>query len=295
MTALALAAPAVDAPAVDAPAVDARRVERAARAALLGELACFPKPGLVSFVDAGSHADMDATSFLRSVIGLSGYFHEMAAAGAAGAGFAALNRIGRAAEAAMLRATGGVNTHRGAVFVLGLLAAAAGAAGEGAWTDPEALCDLVAERWGAAILAARDPATGNGAPSHGAAVRRRYGAPGARAEAAAGFPTVTRHALPAWRAARQGGADPATAAVQAVFASVAALEDTNLLHRGGVAGLAHARAAAAGFLDAGGVLAPGWRASALAVHRGFVERRLSPGGSADILAATLFLLALAEG
>ncbi|NYZ12547.1 triphosphoribosyl-dephospho-CoA synthase MdcB [Azospirillum sp. RWY-5-1] len=283
MTALALAAPAVD-----GPAVNGRRVERAARLALLGELACFPKPGLVSFVDAGSHADMDATSFLRSVIGLSGYFHDMAAAGAAGAGFAALNRIGRVAEVAMFRATGGVNTHRGAVFALGLLAAAAGAAGEGA--GPDELCALVAERWGAAVLAARGDEQ-----SHGAAVRKRYGAPGAREEAAAGFPTVTRHALPAWRAARRKGADPATAAVQAFFASVAALEDTNLLHRGGVEGLAHARAAAAGFLDAGGVLAPGWHARALAVHRGFVARRLSPGGSADILAATLFLLALAEG
>lgn len=274
------------------PAVDARRVERAARAALLGELACFPKPGLVSFVDAGSHADMDATTFLRSVIGLSGYFHAMADAGADGAGFAALNRIGRMAEAAMFRATGGVNTHRGAVFSLGLLSAAAGAAGEGALgTDggPEAVCALVAERWGGAILASRGDE-----PSHGAAVLRRYGAPGAREEAAAGFPTVTRHALPAWRAARRRGADRA-AAVQAFFAAMAALEDTNLLHRGGAEGLAHARAAAAGFLDAGGVLAPGWATRALAVHRDFVARRLSPGGSADILAATLFLLALAEG
>lgn len=272
--------------------VDARAVERAARAALLGELACFPKPGLVSFVDPGSHADMDATTFLRSVIGLSGYFHAMAEAGADGAGFAALNRIGRAAEAAMFRATGGVNTHRGAVFSLGLLAAAAGAAGQralGSDGGPEAVCAVVGERWGAAILAVR-----RDEQSHGAAALRRYGAPGAREEAAAGFPTVTRHALPAWRTARQQGADPAAATVQAFFAAVAALEDTNLLHRGGMEGLAHARAAAAGFLGAGGVLAPGWHAHALAVHRDFVARRLSPGGSADILAAALFLLALTE-
>lgn len=268
--------------------VDAGAVERAGRAALLGELACFPKPGLVSFVDSGSHADMDATTFLRSVVGLTGYFRAMALAGAAGAGFAALNRIGREAEAAMFRATGGVNTHRGAVFSLGLLAAAAGAAGEGA--APEALCTLVADRWGTAILAARGDE-----PSHGAAVRRRYGAPGAREEAAQGFPTVLGHALPAWRRARRRGADREAAAVQAFFAAMAALEDNNLLWRGGRQGLEHARASAAAFLDGGGVLAPGWCARALGVHRDFVERRLSPGGSADILAATLFLLAMEEG
>ena len=78
------------------------------------------------------------------------------------------------------------------------------------------------------------------------------------------------------------------ARVQCCFALVAALGDTNLLHRGGPDGLAYAQRAARAFLDRGGVGAPRWRDDALRIHRAFVERRLSPGGSADLLAMTLF-------
>ena len=105
-------------------APDARIIRNAAVRALLAELVTYPKPGLVSLCDSGSHRDMDATTFIRSSLALRRYFEQAAAAGAAGATFAVLNRLGREAEARKLRATGGVNTHRGAVFNLGLLAAA---------------------------------------------------------------------------------------------------------------------------------------------------------------------------
>ena len=82
---------------------------------------------------------------------------------------------------------------------------------------------------------------------------------------------------------------PQAARVEACFALIAALEDTNLLHRGGLAGLRFAQRAARQFLDEGGVGRPDWRERAQAVHDGFVRRRLSPGGSADLLAMTLFV------
>jgi triphosphoribosyl-dephospho-CoA synthase len=75
---------------------------------------------------------------------------------------------------------------------------------------------------------------------------------------------------------------------------VAAVEDTNLVHRGGIDGLRFAREAAHRFLDQGGVLAPHARAKALAVHRAFVERGLSPGGCADLLAACLFTVSIGD-
>ena len=99
---------------------------RAAIVSLYDELALEPKPGLVSFADAGSHHDMDAGTFLRSLFALRHYFVRIAAQGAASTAFAPLELLGIAAEARMLRATGGVNTHRGAIFGLGLLCAAAG-------------------------------------------------------------------------------------------------------------------------------------------------------------------------
>ena len=77
--------------------------------------------------------------------------------------------------------------------------------------------------------------------------------------------------------------------MQACFALIAHVEDTNLLHRGGVDGLRFAQGAARAFLDRGGVGQPDWLARAWAVHRAFVARRLSPGGSADLLAMSLFV------
>ena len=102
-------------------------IGRAATLALHDELALSPKPGLVTLVDNGSHHDMDAHTFMRSLFALRGYFVRIAEAGHAGAAFADLERCGIAAEARMLAATRGINTHRGAIFMLGLLCAAAGA------------------------------------------------------------------------------------------------------------------------------------------------------------------------
>lgn len=246
------------------------------------ELETYPKPGLVSHVDAGSHADMDAATFRASATVLRPYFADLARAGAAGTPMAGLRRIGLDAEAAMRAATGGVNTHRGAIFGLGLLCAAAGAI-----RAPMAgsLGARVRERYAGAIL---DGPELLHAP--GARVRRRHGIGGAPAEAAAGFPTLYRIGLPALRRARALRPGEAEAArVETCLALIARLEDTNLLHRGGPEGYAFARAAAARFLTEGGIARDDWRERAEALHRAFVARRLSPGGAADLLAMTLFV------
>ncbi|MEE7456094.1 hypothetical protein MRSR164_04535 [Methylobacterium radiotolerans] len=112
----------------------------------------------------------------------------------------------------------------------------------------------------------------------------------APAEAAAGFPSLYRVGLPALRRGRQARPGDAEAArVEACLALVAHVEDTNLLHRGGPAGFAFARAEAARFIAEGGVAQPDWRERAEALHRAFVARNLSPGGAADLLAMTLFV------
>ena len=91
-----------------------RRRDRPGRTlALHDELALAPKPGLVSFADSGSHDDMDAHTFMRSLFALRGYFVRIAELGTRHAPFEALERCGMDAESRMLAATGGVNTHRG--------------------------------------------------------------------------------------------------------------------------------------------------------------------------------------
>jgi len=260
---------------------------------LLAELNTWPKPGLVSHVDQGSHSDMAACTFVASAIAITPFFGQLTEAGAAGAGMPALRNIGLAAERAMLAATGGVNTHRGAIFGLGLLCAAAGAA----WSSrratwrPARLGEIVRTRWGGSILRGPIPLR-----SHGTEAWRRFGAGGARAQAAAGFPHVLDVGLPALRLARElHPGDPEAARVQAFFALLAVMEDTNLLHRGGAEGLRFAQQMAAGFLSGGGVARRGWRDRAAMVHQAFVARRLSPGGCADLLGMSVFLDTLETG
>ncbi|WP_025036850.1 triphosphoribosyl-dephospho-CoA synthase MdcB [Bradyrhizobium sp. DOA9] len=252
---------------------------------LVEELETWPKPGLVSHVDNGSHDDMDAGTFRRSAGAIRPHLQRLADAGARGCGMGRLRIIGLEAERAMFAATAGVNTHRGAIFGLGLLCAAVGAKAGGLVDPTLSLGDTVACLWGDSIL---------GGPvllhSHGSVARRRFRAGGARIEAAAGFPSVYRIGLPGLRRARAVMPEDREAArVEACFALIASVEDTNLLHRGGLDGLRFAHEEARRFIASGGVSAPGWRERAQTIHQSFVARRLSPGGSADLLAMTLFV------
>ena len=265
--------------------LDAAAIAASAVSCLVLELETWPKPGLVSHVDSGSHQDMDAETFRVSATALEPYFRTLADAGARGCGMQPLRMIGLQAEAAMLAATSGINTHRGAIFGLGLLCAAAGAVASGRIEPALSLGATVSRLWGDNIL--NGPLVPH---SNGVSVLRRFGAGGARIEAAFGFPSVYDVGLPALRrAAGYARGDAEAARVEACFALIATLEDTNLLHRGGLRGLRFARRAARGFLDDGGVSRPDWRERARTVHESFVARRLSPGGSADLLAMTLFV------
>lgn len=261
-------------------------IGRAASRALHDELALAPKPGLVSFVDSGSHDDMDANTFLRSLFALRTYFVEIAELGAAQAPFEALERCGIDAEARMLRATGGINTHRGAIFVLGLLCAAAGALhAEAAALTGAALRDALRRRWGDALQQrrARRPSLPGGLAA------QRHGLRGASEEAALGLPVLFETAVPAWLDARAQGLAGRRLRLQVFFSILAELDDANLAHRGGLAGLGFARAQAAAFLGRGGAARANALEEASAIHRAFVARRLSPGGCADMLAAACFL------
>jgi len=267
-------------------ALTPREIGRAAALALHDELVLSPKPGLVTPTDRGSHADMDANTFMRSLFALRGYFGRIAMLGAEGAPFRALERCGVEAEARMLAATGGINTHRGAIFMLGLLCASAGAlVGAGRPLSPEALRDSLRMHWGPALNErALKPST-----LPGGIAARRLGLRSASSEAALAFPTLFEVALPALRAARAKGLPVRAARLQTLFAVMAVLDDSNLAHRGGLEGLRFAQSAARDFLTAGGASQPNGWALAAAIGRQFVERNLSPGGAADTLAAACWL------
>jgi len=256
----------------------------AAVQALCAEAELTPKPALVDRRGNGAHDDLTLALLLHSAQSLGTAFAGVEAAARGAQPDVALRErlgaIGREAERSMLRASGGINTHRGAIWSIGLLLAAHAIT---ASRDPKAIAQT------AATLAAL-PDTARGAlRSHGENARTRYGVRGATGEAEAGFPHVVAIALPALRAARERGANEAVARVDALLSIMRTLDDTCLLHRGAQSALHAAQSGAAAVIDAGGIGTPLGMRAFTALESSLLARNASPGGAADLLAATLFL------
>jgi triphosphoribosyl-dephospho-CoA synthase len=260
-------------------------IAHAAVRSLYFELISFPKPGLVSLIDNGSHRDMSGLMFFKSLFSLRRYFYEIAEAAKWSPSFKELQVIGSNAEKRMLLATGGVNTHRGAIFSVGLLAAAAA---RSKLDDQNiTLGDRVRCEWGLSILG-----MSSNHRSHGSLVKSMFDFGGAREEAAEGFPHVFQIGLPALRYALDRRCDFQRAMIHSFFSILSHLNDTNLLYRGGMDGLYFAQGRAKEFMKQGGVLAPDWFTRAEIIHQEFKGLNLSPGGSADLLSATVFVYIL---
>lgn len=253
--------------------------------ALTDEARLSPKPGLVDARGSGAHTDMDLAMLEASAESLRPAFYEMALSGWGRAPDATLRRqigaIGRAGEKAMLETTGGVNTHRGAIWALGLLVTAAamheGVAGIGDMTGS------------AARLARLDDTACPPTFSKGRYVTRRYRVPGAREEARRGFPHVTRLALPQLEKSRRQGSREDQARVDALLAVMTSLPDTCVLSRGGPNALRAMHAGAKSVLARGGIGRPEGKQAFESLEAVMLSANASPGGAADLLAAALFL------
>jgi triphosphoribosyl-dephospho-CoA synthase len=252
---------------------------------LIAEALLTPKPALVDRRGSGAHRDLDLSRLLRSARSLHGAFLKMATLAEGRKPNQALREglalLGRAGERDMLAATGGSNAHRGAIWVIGLLVASQAISGAGATPS-----EVAAQ---AGRIAAFSDRYAPPQELHGARACRRYGVRGARGEACAGFPHVVGVGLPALWTARAHGIAEACARLDALMAIMASLDDTCLLHRGGLAALEAAQSGARAVLAAGGSsTAAGWRAL-LCLDADLLARYASPGGCADLLAACLFL------
>lgn len=278
---------------------DREELAALAMRALLYEVSVTPKPGLVDRENSGSHGDMDFFRFLDSAAALLPYWMraveigQETAAKAPERTFPPLREAGIQAERAMFRATGGVNTHKGAVFSMGC---ALGACGR-LWT-PEGPCReaeriLTECRRMAAPAMAADWARLNPqrARTGGEKLYVSAGLRGGRGEAADGFPSVLRVGLPALRGAIERGSDLEEAGIAALLALIARAEDTNLVVRGGPQGRRWAAEQAERLLRE--TPRPSRRA-VRALDQAFTRRNLSPGGCADLLAMTYFLHFLAD-
>jgi triphosphoribosyl-dephospho-CoA synthase len=270
--------------------IRSERLSELAWQSLIAEAELTPKPGLVDGRGSGSHSDLSLDLMRRSADAIAPYFTRMALVSAEAQMDTnlrvAVAGIGREAEAAMLRATSGSNAHKGAIWVLGLLVCAASLS-EGS------LPDFVAEAAG--YLARLPDRARPQAVSHGDVVLEQYGATGARGEAYVNFPHVVKIGLPALKAARKSGRTERDSRLAALLAIMSRLEDTCVLYRGGPEAQRIVHEGAARVIKIGGPGSPKGDAAMIALGQELVGRRISPGGSADLLAATLFLDALERG
>lgn len=274
---------------------DARHIASLAVRALLDEVHTTPKPGLVDAWNCGSHRDMDIALFTASANALRPYFRRCVEAGQQTAlkapeeTFPLLRAAGMEAEQQMFAATNGVNTHKGAIFTLGILCGAVGRL----WRadspivktqDVLAECSRIVKASMESELAAIvTPKTA------GEQLYLEYGLTGIRGEAAAGFPSVARISLPAYRDYLSKGLSPNDAGASTLLHLIAHTSDTNLYHRGGIDGARFAAEAAAALL-------PEPTTDQLRrLDAEFIARNLSPGGCADLLAATYLLDSLEKG
>jgi triphosphoribosyl-dephospho-CoA synthase len=265
--------------------LSARALAHRAVSALVAEALLTPKPALVDGRGSGAHRDLDLNRLLRSAAALRSSFQRMAECAQYRKPSQSLREelaaIGRCAENAMLVATGGSNAHRGAIWVLGLLVAARSLGDSQA--SPAEIAAV------AAGIARHPDRFAPATASNGSRVCEQYGVIGARGEACEGFPHVVDIGLPTLQGARSRGIGQTCARLDALMAIMASLEDTCLLHRGGLDALAAAQNGARVVLSCGGTsTTAGWSAL-LALDHDLVARNASPGGCADLLAACLFL------
>lgn len=242
-----------------------------AERALRLELDTTPKPGLVDRQDNGAHKDMDYALMSKSISALRPYLTRLAVESAKDIDPAKIKEIGIEAEKAMLKATGGVNTHKGALFCIGLsVAAASYLASTTGSVEAYSFKELVS-RAASEIPSARG--------THGAEAKRSFKAVGALENARAAYPELFADWLPYYRSLE---GDPFRCH-KTLLHIMTTLDDTNILHRRGAEGLAHAEAEAARLLE-------DFSESGLSsLNKDFIRENISPGGSADMLSLTIFI------
>ena len=179
------------------------RIAEAAVRALICEAETTPKPGLVDRRNCGSHPDMNLEMLLQSARSLKPYFRECARVGLEkeeADAFPLLRALGIEAENTMLRATGGVNAHKGVIFSMGLLAASAAACLQEFEADAARICARAGRMAAPYVEEHLHSLRAETAHTFGDRLYLETGLRGARGEAAAGFPSVLKYALPALEA-----------------------------------------------------------------------------------------------
>lgn len=266
-----------------------------ARQAMLLEAVAYPKPGLVDPLDSGSHEDMDIMTFIMSSNSMDQEWSLMYQAGCNFKGknlselFEQIRPIGLAAEKQMLKATNGINTHKGVIFSLGIIISAIGYLD--AHHQLKSVNDIfkTVKQMMTRIL---DDFQGLGDKpaeqlSHGEKLYLKHNIQGIRREAYQGFPIVQEYALPYLREASGLTNDVLLDTLMVVMAHC---EDTNLIKRANdIKVLDYAKNCTDEYFALGGAKTPAGQAYLTDLNQTFIAKNLSIGGSADLLIISIFL------
>ena len=277
--------------------IDLQKTSQYLTQAILLEVGAHPKPGLVTRASNGSHSDMSLLTFMMSSAVLSKAFQDLQDIGAAHQGtlqelFAKIRAYGVTEEQELLRVTKGVNTQRGILFAGGIVSGIAGyAMSKG--LDWNALLPLVKEMT-AGLVDKELRRLGRAERTAGEKLYREYGITGIRGEVENGFPSVMNHGLPALTEAFAKGASLNDALIHALLALMTVTQDSNVVWRADLATLREVQRIAADILAKGGVFTDAGRQALNEASNYFVSRRISPGGSADLLSITITFYLLAN-
>lgn len=261
--------------------IDVRTIGDLAVRALKLEAGTTPKPGLVDRSNNGAHKDMDYQMFLRSSEALRICFSECAAIGADPK---KLREAGLAGERSMYEATNHVNTHKGLIFSMGIFCGALGELVQRKEAVTEEDVQGLVKDLAQALLQEDSREL-----THGKQVLAETGTHGIRGEALSGFASAFQIGLPVLRRTLTEGYSFEMAMVQTLLTLMESTEDSNLVYRGGLKGLAFVQSHAAAILSHADLR----KEEDLELVRAFdeicIEKNLSPGGSADLLALTAML------
>lgn len=274
---------------------DLQKVGQYLTQAILLEVSTHPKPGLVTRLSNGAHKDMSIFTFMMSSAVLSKAFNDLQDIGQAHRGtlaelFCKLRSYGVGAEAELMRVTKGVNTQRGILFAGGIVSAVSGYA-MNMGLSRDALLPMIKEM--AAGLVARELKNlDHAAMTAGEKLYYKYGITGIRGEVENGFPSVVNYGLPALEDAFDKGATINDALVHALISLMTVVEDSNVIWRTDYDTLLEVQRIAKNILSLGSVFTEKGRMAIAETERYFLQRRISPGGSADLLSVTITLYLL---
>jgi triphosphoribosyl-dephospho-CoA synthase len=263
--------------------------------AMLCEVAAYPSPGLVSSISKGAHMDMDHYSFIKSTSILSQYMVLFAEEGYSDRTpkeiFKAIRNIGIEAEKEMFKGTKGINTHKGMLFLLGISCAAVTKAINDKKSFEE-IQGIIKQMTRGLVQDELSYMNKDKAVSHGEKLFLKYNVEGIRGQVERGIPLVFDYSMQVYKENKSLKLNDRL--IHTLISIMIHCEDSNVLHRHSMDTLKEVQQKATHIISLGGMTTESGKAAIEELNKEFINRHISPGGSADLLAVTVFFNSVEE-